>query len=135
MWDKLETPMADEQEIDWAPPDGRLIDLPAGACFVRVSGRDDPAIVLLHGIANDSRVYGRLQPALAMAHRTIAPDFFGWGFRIRKMVCRLDSIRSIGLWINSSTLWNLSVWLLSRRACLVLRRSDGLHPLPIEHMR
>lgn len=72
--------MADEQEIDWAPPDGRLIDLPAGACFVRVSGRDDPAIVLLHGVANDSRVYGRLQPALAAAHRTIAPDFFGWGF-------------------------------------------------------
>lgn len=71
--------MVTECEIDWAPPDGKLIDLPAGACFVRASGCGDPTIVLLHGIANDSRVYGRLQPALAATHRTIAPDFFGWG--------------------------------------------------------
>ena len=64
---------------DWAPPQGRHIQVPAGGCFVREAGHDQPTIVLLHGLPDDSRIYGSLQPRLAAAHRTVAPDFFGWG--------------------------------------------------------
>ncbi len=72
--------MAAERAAPWAPPEGRRVELPAGVCFVRDLGQGGPAIVLLHGLPSDSRVYGCVQPLLAARHRTIAPDLLGWGF-------------------------------------------------------
>lgn len=71
--------MAADAVADWAPPPGRHVRVPAGDCFVRESGDGQPTIVLLHGLPDDSRIYGCLQPRLAAAHRTVAPDFLGWG--------------------------------------------------------
>ncbi len=71
--------MAADPGDDWAPPQGRHIQVPAGDCFIREAGHDQPTVVLLHGLPDDSRIYGSLQPRLAAAHRTVAPDFFGWG--------------------------------------------------------
>ena len=71
--------MAADPAPDWAPPQGRHIEVPAGDCFVRESGQGEPTIVLLHGLPDDSRIYGYLQPRLAAAHRTVTPDFLGWG--------------------------------------------------------
>ncbi|MBM4435735.1 MAG: alpha/beta hydrolase [Actinobacteria bacterium] len=68
------------RHVPWAPPDGRFIDMPTGACFYREAGVGLPPIVLWHGLPVDARVYGRLQPLLSRRYRTLAPDFFGWGF-------------------------------------------------------
>jgi haloalkane dehalogenase len=72
--------MATDPGSDWAPPEGRHVKIAAGNCFVREAGRGQPPVVFLHGLPDDSRIYGCLQPRLATAHRTFAPDFFGWGY-------------------------------------------------------
>ncbi len=64
----------------WAPPKGRRIELPSGVCHYRAAGQGHPTIVLLHGLASDSRIYGCLQPLLADSAHTLAPDLPGWGF-------------------------------------------------------
>ncbi len=71
--------MAADPVADWSPPPGRHVQVPAGDCFVREAGDGQPTIVLLHGLPDDSRIYGCLQPRLAATHRTVAPDFLGWG--------------------------------------------------------
>ena len=63
----------------WAPPEGRHIALSSGSCFYREAGSGAPPIVLLHGLPDDSRVYGCVQPILSRRHRVLAPDFLGWG--------------------------------------------------------
>lgn len=60
-------------------PTGSFIELPSGASFCREAGKGAPTIVLLHGLPVDSRIYSKLQPILAERHRTVAPDFLGWG--------------------------------------------------------
>ena len=60
-------------------PEGRYVELPGGASFCREAGQGAPTIVLLHGLPVDSRIYSKLQPILAQRHRTLAPDFLGWG--------------------------------------------------------
>ena len=67
-------------EPPWAPPDGSWIDLASGRCFYREAGTGAPCIVLLHGVACDSRIHARIQPLLARRCRSLAPDFLGWGF-------------------------------------------------------
>ena len=64
----------------WAPPSGRRIELPSGVCHYREAGQGRPTVVLLHGLASDSRIYGCLQPLLADTVHTLAPDLLGWGF-------------------------------------------------------
>lgn len=63
----------------WPAQDGRCIELPSGLCYYRTVGRGKPPVVLLHGLANDSRIYGRLQQLLGRSTRTLAPDLLGWG--------------------------------------------------------
>ncbi len=64
----------------WAVPDGRRVELLSGVCHYREAGAGSPPIVLLHGAANDSRIYGRLQGILGESTRTLAPDLLGWGY-------------------------------------------------------
>ena len=63
----------------WDVPEGRWLELISGVCHYRELGAGSPAIVLLHGLANDSRIYGRLQTLLGRSTRTLAPDLLGWG--------------------------------------------------------
>ena len=72
-------PAVSEPTLRWQPPEGRHIALPSGSCFYREAGGGAPPIVLLHGLPDDSRVYGCVQPILSRHHRTLAPDLFGWG--------------------------------------------------------
>ena len=65
---------------DGRPRAGRRIELPSGVCHYREAGQGRPTVVLLHGLASDSRIYGCLQPLLADTVHTLAPDLLGWGF-------------------------------------------------------
>ena len=64
----------------WPTPSGKRVELASGVCHYREAGDGRPTIVLLHGLATDSRIYGRLQLLLAETAHTVAPDLLGWGF-------------------------------------------------------
>lgn len=56
----------------------RWVTTPHGSVYVSDRGRDDPAVVLMHGFPDDSRIYDRLAPELS-PQRSVAFDFVGHG--------------------------------------------------------
>jgi haloalkane dehalogenase len=55
-----------------------LVSSPHGRLFVSEHPGDDPALVLMHGFPDDSRIYDRLAPLLG-PRRVITFDFAGYG--------------------------------------------------------
>ena len=49
------------------------------ALALRRSGSDGPVVVLVHGIPGSSRVWERIEAALALDHRVLVPDLLGFG--------------------------------------------------------
>jgi pimeloyl-ACP methyl ester carboxylesterase len=58
--------------------DARLVTTPYGRVYVSDRGGDEPAVVLMHGFPDDSRIYDRLAPELS-PQRSVAFDFAGHG--------------------------------------------------------
>jgi len=56
----------------------RLVTTPHGLIYVSDRGGDEPAVVLMHGFPDDSRIYDRLAPELS-PQRSVAFDFAGHG--------------------------------------------------------
>jgi pimeloyl-ACP methyl ester carboxylesterase len=56
----------------------RQIPTAGGGVHVDDRPRDEPALVLMHGFADDSRIYSRLLSLLAPP-RVVALDFLGYG--------------------------------------------------------
>ena len=60
----------------WQPPRGHVQKL---ALDVRVLGRGEPTIVLLHGLAGSNRYFGAKFDALSSEGRLVVPDLLGFG--------------------------------------------------------
>src|SRR5262245_32724639 len=56
----------------------RMVQIPGGRLHVSDHPGQDPALVLLHGFPDDSRMYERLAPLLA-PRRAVALDWLGYG--------------------------------------------------------
>jgi len=56
----------------------RMVQAPGGRLHVTDHPGQDPALVLLHGFPDDSRIYDRLAPLLA-PRRAVALDWLGYG--------------------------------------------------------
>lgn len=73
-------------------PDGavnRMVQAPGGRIHISDHPGQDPALVLLHGFPDDSRIYDRLVPQLAR-RRVIALDWLGYGRSDRVQPGSLD---------------------------------------------
>jgi haloalkane dehalogenase len=57
---------------------GRMVQVPGGRLHVTDHPGQEPALVLLHGFPDDSRIYDRLAPLLA-PRRVVALDWLGYG--------------------------------------------------------
>jgi haloalkane dehalogenase len=67
----------------------RMVQAPDGRLHVTDHPGQDPALVLLHGFPDDSRIYDRLAPLLA-PRRAVALDWLGYGRSGRAEPDRLD---------------------------------------------
>ena len=56
----------------------RMVPVPGGRLHVTDYRRPGPALVLMHGFPDDSRIYDRLVPLLA-SRRILAVDWLGHG--------------------------------------------------------
>lgn len=56
----------------------RMVQAPGGRLHVTDHAGQDPPLLLLHGFPDDSRIYDRLAPLLAL-HRAVALDWLGYG--------------------------------------------------------
>ena len=74
------TPDRDAEPPKAAPrqPATRRVQAPGGSLHVIDQPGAEPAVVLLHGFPDDSRIYDRLLPHLA-PNRAVAFDFLGYG--------------------------------------------------------
>ena len=66
----------------WVPMDGRHVEVPGARIhYADLGPRDAPAIVMVHGIMSQLRVFTHsLTEALARDHRVIVIDRPGWGY-------------------------------------------------------
>jgi len=56
----------------------RMVSVPGGRIHVTDFPGDEPALVVMHGFPDDSRIYDRLAPLLA-PRRVVAVDWLGYG--------------------------------------------------------
>jgi pimeloyl-ACP methyl ester carboxylesterase len=72
------------------PAAGRRVAAPGGALHVSDHPGANPAIVMMHGFPDDSRIYDRIIPLL-LPHRTAAFDWLGYGRSDRMDTARFTS--------------------------------------------
>jgi pimeloyl-ACP methyl ester carboxylesterase len=58
--------------------ESRMVSVPGGRLHVTDFPGDEPALVVMHGFPDDSRIYDRLAPLLA-PRRVVAVDWLGYG--------------------------------------------------------
>src|SRR5215475_2587344 len=58
--------------------ESRMVSVPGGRLHVRDFPGLEPALVVMHGFPDDSRIYDRLAPLLA-PRRVLAVDWLGYG--------------------------------------------------------
>ena len=68
----------------------RQVSTAMGRLHVADHGGDEPALILMHGFPDDSRIYNRLVPLLS-PRRAVAFDFLGYGGSDRPRTGTLDS--------------------------------------------
>jgi haloalkane dehalogenase len=61
-----------------AAAESRMVSVPGGRLYVRDFPGEEPALVVMHGFPDDSRIYDRLAPLLA-PRRVVAVDWLGYG--------------------------------------------------------
>ena len=61
-----------------ATAESRMVSAPGGRLHVRDFPGAEPALVVLHGFPDDSRIYDRVAPLLA-PRRVVAVDWLGYG--------------------------------------------------------
>jgi haloalkane dehalogenase len=72
-----------------ATAESRMVSAPGGRLHVRDFPGAEPALVVLHGFPDDSRIYDRVAPLLA-PRRVVAVDWLGYGEEELRSV--LDSL-------------------------------------------
>jgi len=82
------TPMNDA--APGAVASSRRVAVPGGLLHVRDQPGASPAIVMMHGFPDDSRIYDRLTPLLA-PQRAVAFDWLGYGHSSRTEAKRFTS--------------------------------------------
>ena len=73
-----------------APAAGRRVAAPGGVLHVSDHPGAGPAIVMMHGFPDDSRIYDRIMPLLS-PHHTVAFDWLGYGRSDRTDTARFTS--------------------------------------------
>ena len=61
-----------------ASAESRMVSVPGGRLHVMDFPGDEPALVVMHGFPDDSRIYNRLAPLLT-PRRVVAVDWLGYG--------------------------------------------------------
>src|SRR5262249_57131974 len=61
-----------------ASGESRMVSVPGGRLHVMDFPGDEPALVMMHGFPDDSRIYNRLAPLLT-PRRVVAVDWLGYG--------------------------------------------------------
>jgi pimeloyl-ACP methyl ester carboxylesterase len=74
----------------------KRVQAPGGGLHVIDQPGTEPAVVLLHGFPDDSRVYDRLIPHLA-PYRAVAFDFLGYGHSDQRLWLLAHTARRFGL--------------------------------------
>jgi haloalkane dehalogenase len=67
-----------EASLNPVTAESRMVSVPGGRVHVRDSAGAEPALVMMHGFPDDSRIYDRLAPLLA-PRRVVAVDWLGYG--------------------------------------------------------
>ena len=89
--DRQEEVVVTEKSLD-SEVAARLVTTPHGLIYVSDRGGDEPAVVLMHGFPDDSRIYARLAPELS-PQRSVAFDFAGMAIRRARQARQADHRR------------------------------------------